>query len=74
MDVNEVLEQYLRCTINYQKDNWRSYLLLVEFAINNTIYVLTQQTPFYSNYNYHPRFDLLYLSKGGDLAIDELTT
>ena len=35
--INEVLEQYSRCTINYHQDNWVDLLALVEFAYNNTI-------------------------------------
>jgi hypothetical protein len=57
--VNQVLEQYLRCTINYQQDDWTSYLSLAEFAYNNSIHASTQQTPFYANYGYHPKLDML---------------
>jgi hypothetical protein len=57
--VNQVLEQYLRCTINYQQDDWMEYLSLAEFAYNNTLHASTQQTPFFSNYGYHPKLDLL---------------
>jgi hypothetical protein len=35
--VNQVLEQYLHCTINYHQDNWMELLPLAEFAYNNTI-------------------------------------
>ena len=35
--VNQVLEQYLRCSINYHQDNWIDLLPLAEFAYNNTI-------------------------------------
>jgi transposase InsO family protein len=35
--VNQVLEKYLHCTINYHQDNWIELLLLAEFAYNNTI-------------------------------------
>src|SRR4051794_19521962 len=56
--VNQVLEQYLRCTINYQQDDWTLYLPLAEFAYNNSIHASTQQTPFYANYGYHPKLDL----------------
>jgi transposase InsO family protein len=47
--VHQVLEQYLRCTINYQQDDWTSYFPLVEFAYNNTIHASTRQMPFYAN-------------------------
>ena len=57
--VNQVLEQYLRCTINYQQDDWTEYLPFAEFAYNNTLDASTQQTPFFANYGYHPKLDLL---------------
>lgn len=55
--VNQVLEQYLRCTVNYHQDDWMELLPLAEFAYNNTTHGSTQQTPFFANYGYHPRFD-----------------
>ena len=57
--VNKILEQYLRCTINYQQDDWTEYLPFAEFAYNNTLHASTQQTPFFANYGYHPKLDLL---------------
>ena len=59
--VNQVFEQYLQCTINYQQDDWIEYLPLAEFAYN-TFHASTQQTPFFSNYGYHPKLELLNLS------------
>jgi transposase InsO family protein len=35
--VNQVMEQYLYCTINYHQDNWTELLPLAKFAYNNTI-------------------------------------
>jgi hypothetical protein len=60
--VNQVLEQYLRCTINYHQDNWVELLPLADFAYNNTLQGSTQQTPFFANYGHHPRFDQFNLS------------
>ena len=57
--VNQVLEQYLRSTINYQQDDWTEYLPFAEFAYNNTLHASTQQTPFFANYGYHPKLDML---------------
>ena len=56
--VNQILEQYLRCTINHLQTNWVDLLPLAEFAYNNSTHTSTQQTPFFSNLGYHPRFDL----------------
>jgi hypothetical protein len=56
--VNQVLEQYLCCSVNYQQDDWTDLLPLAEFAYNNTIHASTKQTPFFANYGYHPRFNI----------------
>ena len=32
--VNQILEQYLRCSVNYQQDYWVNLLSLAEFAYN----------------------------------------
>src|ERR1700731_766144 len=34
---NQILEKYVCLYINYQQDNWVSFLLLVEFAYNNML-------------------------------------
>jgi hypothetical protein len=60
--LNQVLEQYLRCFINYHQDNWVDLLPVAEFAYNNTFQESIHQTPFFANYGYHPRFDSLNLS------------
>jgi hypothetical protein len=52
--INQVLEEYLRCTINYQQDDWTTLLPLAKFAYNKTIHSSTQQTPCFANYGYHP--------------------
>ncbi len=72
--VNQVLEQYLRCTINYQQDDWTSYLTLAEFAYNNTVHASTQVTPFFSNYGYHPRLDTLDCAKSESPAAESFAT
>lgn len=56
--VNSVLEQYLRCYIDYQQDNWSTLLPLAEFAYNNTVHSSTKVTPFFANYGYHPKFTI----------------
>ena len=69
--VNQVLEQYLRCTINYQQDNWTSLLPLAEFAYNNSTYASTQETPFYINYGHHPKIDMLPAWRGESPAVED---
>jgi len=54
--VNSVLEQYLRCYVDYQQTNWSNLLPIAEFAYNNTVHSSTKVTPFFANLGYHPKF------------------
>jgi hypothetical protein len=39
--VNQVLEQYLWCTTNYNQDNWLELLAMAKFAYNNIVHSST---------------------------------
>ena len=56
--VNQILEQYLRCSLSYQQDDWVDLLPLAEFTYNNTLHGSTGVTPFFANYGFHPRFSI----------------
>ena len=68
---NQVLQQYLRCFISYNQDNWTQLLPLAEFTINNTLSVSTGFTPFYVNYGQHPRFEVLTPENSEVPAVEE---
>jgi hypothetical protein len=70
--VNQILEQYLRCTINYHQDDWKDLLPLAEFAYNNTLHSSTKKTPFFSNYGQHPKGDLFQVKMVGSPAVEDL--
>jgi hypothetical protein len=72
--VNSVLEQYLRCYINYQQTNWSSLLPIAEFAYNNTIHATTKVTPFFANLGYHPKFTVTVprVSKNNTPLVDRV--
>jgi hypothetical protein len=72
--INQMMEQYVRCTINYHQDNWTKLLPLAEFVYNNTIQGFTQQTPFVANYGYHPKFDQFDFNKVENPVAGDLTT
>lgn len=55
---NQVLEQYLRCFLDYQQKDWVKLLPLAEFAYNNTVNKSTQYSPFFATYGFHPRFQV----------------
>ncbi|KAF4556639.1 Transposon Tf2-5 polyprotein-like protein 2 [Elsinoe fawcettii] len=50
---NQVLEQYLRCYLNYEQDSWATLLPLAELAVNNRKSA-NGVSPFYANYGIHP--------------------
>ena len=56
--VNAVLEQYLRCYIDYQQTDWSTLLPIAEFAYNNATHSTTKTTPFFANLGYHPKFSV----------------
>lgn len=53
--VNQILEQYLRCYINHQQDDWTDFLPLAQFCYNNTVHSSTNISPFYAVYGSHPK-------------------
>ncbi|XP_061440646.1 uncharacterized protein LOC133364295 [Rhineura floridana] len=56
--VNAILEQYLRCYMGYQQDNWMFYLPLAQFAYNNAVHSHTQQIPFVANFELPSTFKM----------------
>src|SRR5882672_4545793 len=66
--VNQILEQYLRIYINYQKDDWVDFLPLAEFAYNNTLHSATVVTPFFSNKGFHLKLEVSLASVVSDAA------
>jgi hypothetical protein len=57
--VNAQVEQYLRAYCNYQQDNWVELLSMAEFSFNSSKNETIGVTPFFANYGYHPRYDLV---------------
>ena len=53
--VNQILEQYLRCYVDYNLSDWSQYLPTAEFAYNNREHEGTKHTPFFLEYGRHPR-------------------
>ena len=53
--LNQTLEQYLRCYVNYEQNDWVQRLPVAQFAYNNSIAEATGTTPMYANYGMHPK-------------------
>jgi hypothetical protein len=52
--LNQTLEQYLRCYLNYKQDNWVKLLPLAQYAYNSTYREGTGITPFEALYGRIP--------------------
>ena len=55
--VNQCLEQYLRCFVSFQQDDWAEWLPMAEFQYNNSRSATTGMSPFYANYGFHSCMD-----------------
>ena len=67
--VNQVLEQYLRCYINFSQDDWCRLLPHAEFAYNNSISTTTKMSPFLANFGFHPRMEYCFSSNSNAPAV-----
>jgi hypothetical protein len=54
--LNGVMEQYLRCFVSYQQDDWVKWLPLAEVSANDHVSETTGYSPFQANYGFCPRF------------------
>ena len=52
--LNQTMEQYLRCFVNYQQNNWVKLLPMAQFAYNSAITETTKVSPFFANYGFEP--------------------
>ena len=52
--MNQIVETYLRCYVNYQQTNWVEMLPLAQFSYNSSTTETTETTPFFANYGYDP--------------------
>jgi hypothetical protein len=53
--LNQTIEQYLRCYVNYRQDNWVELLPLAQFAYNTAEAATTNMTPAYANFGFEPK-------------------
>jgi transposase InsO family protein len=75
--MNQVLEQYLRCYVNYEQDNWVEKLPIAQFAYNTAYNESTKLTPAYANFGftpdaYHDKRDPKTINPAAILKADEL--
>jgi len=71
--VNQALEQYLRCYVNYNLSNWSDLLPSAEFAYNNQAYKGIKKSPFYLEYGKHPRAGPILVKESLQRDLNDLT-
>jgi len=54
---NQTLEQYLRCFVNYEQNDWVKWLPIAQIAYNSSKSETTKQTPYYANKGFEPPFN-----------------
>jgi hypothetical protein len=75
--MNQTIEQYLRCYVNYQQDDWVKWLPIAQFAYNNSTNSATGITPYYANYGremkaFRNKLDRAYRNVSAQLSAEEM--
>ena len=52
--INQTMEAYLRCYVNYKQDNWVALLPMAQFAFNSADAETTGISPFFANFGFNP--------------------
>ena len=71
--VNQALEQYLRCYVNYNFSNWLDLLPSAEFTYNNQAHKGIKESPFYLEYGRHPRAGPILVKESLQRDLNNLT-
>jgi hypothetical protein len=77
--INQTMEAYLRCYINYKQNNWVDLLPLAQYSYNSAESEGTGVTPFFANYGYTPDAYKTPLidsahAQGAKVKVEELKT
>jgi len=70
--VNQALEQYLRCYVDYNLSNWSDLLPSAEFAYNNQAYKGIKESLFYLEYGRHPRAGSILVKESPQRDLNDL--
>ena len=71
---HRTIEQILRAFVSPQHDDWSTWLPIAEFAYNSHVHTSTGQTPFFSNFGFHPTAPSSLLRPDNPDAADYLDT
>lgn len=74
--LNQTMEQYLRCYVNYQQTNWVELLPIAPLAYNTAATETTGVSPFYANYGFNPATNeargLVTIAQRAKVQVDRL--
>ena len=70
--VNQSLEQYLRCYVDYNLQDWSRLLSTAEFAYNNQAHEGTKESPFFLEYGRHPRAGPTLLKEATNVDLNDI--
>ena len=70
--VNQALEQYLRCYVNYNLSNWSDLLPSAEFTYNNQAYEGIKESLFYLEYGRHLRAGPILVKESPQRGLNDL--
>jgi len=71
--VNQALEQYLRCYVDYNLSNWLDLLPSTEFTDNNQAYEGIKKSLFYLEYSRHLRAGPILVKESPQRDLNDLT-
>jgi len=71
--INQSLEQYLRCYVDYNLSNWSNLLPSAEFAYNNQAHEGTKDSPFFLEYGRNPRAGPSLVKESPQRDLNDLT-
>ena len=56
--LNQDVEQYWRLFVSQRQNDWPEWITCAEFTYNNKVHSATKVSPFYTNYEQHPRMGI----------------
>ena len=71
--VNQALEQYLWCYVDYNLSNWSDLLPSAEFAYNNQVYEGIKESLFFLEYGRHLRAGPILVKESPQRDLNDLT-
>ena len=68
--VNQEVETFLRAFVNLRQDDWKEWLPIAEFALNNRVSSTTGYSAFYLNHGQHPHAPTVKATKSRNPSVE----